>query len=227
MTRPILKLTGAVAACALTFAACGGTDSSVSPAAPTSAGTTATVTTTSTAPAVTTSGCGTAVRDLPTSIAYTSGRYQFTIATGSGCAWSARTDTTWADVSPGSGQGSATLTLNVSTNEVRNARTLNVSIAGQAYPVVQNAIGCSYSLGDTLFQATPNAETIVVRVNASPADCAWTASASESWISVRTPSGSGSRSLEFDLAPNTGSNVRNAYLLIAGLRVNISQQGRG
>lgn len=206
------------------LAACGGTTATFSsPTAPTAtaSGSTSTTSTTS----ATVSGCATTVRDLPSSAPSSSGRYTFTVVAASGCAWTARPDAAWADVAPSSGQGNGTATLTIDENTRRDPRTVNVMVGGRGFAVIQNAVGCSYTLSQTSFDQSPAGGGLALRLTVAPLDCTWTATASEGWVTVRTPSGTGTANLDFELTPNTG-DVRHAYLTIAGQRVNITQQGR-
>jgi hypothetical protein len=153
-----------------------------------------------------------------------SGRYTFAITIGSNCAWTARADVSWADVAPGSGLGSATPVLNVGENENRDTRTVTVTVNGQSFRVTQNAVGCSYTLDPTSLDESPDGGSASVALTAT-AGCTWTATASEGWIRVLTPSGTGSATINLDIAPNP-SDVRHAFLTIAGQRVNVTQRRR-
>jgi hypothetical protein len=130
----------------------------------------------------------------------------------------------WADVSPGSGQGNAAPVLTIGEHANRDARTLSVTVNGQSVRVTQNAIGCSYSVSRTSMDVSPQGESVSIDVTTADG-CVWTATSSDGWINVRTPSGAGSSTLGFDIAPNTG-DTRRAFLTIAGLRVDITQQRR-
>lgn len=130
----------------------------------------------------------------------------------------------WADVAPGSGQGSATPVLNVGENTNFDARTITVTVNGQSFRVTQNAVSCSYTLNPTSLDESPDGGSASVSLTAT-AGCTWTATASEGWIRVLTPSGTGSGTINLDLAPNP-SDVRHAFLTIAGQRVNVTQRRR-
>jgi hypothetical protein len=153
-----------------------------------------------------------------------SGRYTFTITIASGCAWTATTDVSWADVAPGSGQGNGTPMLNVNENPNRDARTVTVSVNSQSFRVTQNAVGCGYALNPSSIDAGAEGGGASVVLTAT-AGCLWTAVASESWIRVLTPNGTGSGTVNLDIASNS-SDVRHAFVTIAGQRVNITQQRR-
>lgn len=159
---------------------------------------------------------------MPSSASALAGRYAFSIVTASGCTWTAISDATWGDVAPGSGDGNATPTLNLSENRNRDARTLTVTINGQSFRITQIASGCNFRLDrSTLDVGVPGGPASIFLTAES--GCAWTATASEGWIRVLTPSGTGNGTINLDIAANT-SDVRHAYVTIAGLRVDVSQQ---
>lgn len=166
--------------------------------------------------------CSTTVLNLPSSVSALAGRYAFSIVTASGCRWTAVTDATWGDVAPGSGDGNATPTLNFSENPNRDARTLTVTIAGQSFRITQNAPGCNFRLDRSTLDVGVGGGPASLFLTADPG-CTWTAAASESWIRVLTPSGTGSGRIDLEIAANT-SDVRHAYVIVAGLRVDVSQQ---
>ena len=95
---------------------------------------------------------------------------------------------------------------------------------GRQRPLVQAGIGCSYSVSPTLLDVNAGATNRSIVVT-TLSGCAWTASASESWITVQPANGTGSGSVTVDIAANTG-NLRSAFLTIAGQRINLTQQGR-
>ena len=164
------------------------------------------------------------VTGLPSAVADAGGRYPFTVATPSNCAWTVRTDVSWADVAPGSGQGDGPLVLVVARNESRDARTVTVMANSLATRVVQNGVGCSYSLNPSSLDVNFDTARASVAVTAG-AGCTWAATASESWLAVLPAGGSGSGVVTVDIAANP-SDVRHAFLTIAGQRVTVTQQRR-
>ena len=161
---------------------------------------------------------------LPSTLPEASGRYSFAVSTPANCGWTARTDASWADIAPGSGQGDAPLILAVTQNDTRNTRTLTVTVNGEATRVVQAGVGCSYSLSPTVLDVNAD-ETNRPIVLTTLTGCAWAATSSEGWIRVQPASGSGSGTIAVDIAAHTG-DVRHAFVTIAGQRVNVTQQRR-
>jgi hypothetical protein len=203
------------------IAACGGAnDSSLSPAA----GPAGPSPVPSPTPSPSPSSCNATITGLPSSVSTGTGRYPFTITIASNCAWTARTEVSWADVAPGSGSGNATPTLNVNENTAFFTRTLTVIVNGQSFQATQASVTCSNTLDRTSLDESSGGGSASVKLTTMDG-CGWTATASESWIRVVTPSGTGSATIYFELAPNTG-DVRHAFVTIAGQRVDVTQRRR-
>jgi hypothetical protein len=206
----------------LVMAACGGgTDTAQSVSTGPSPVPTAPAPDTAPAPP-TSSTCAPSIAGLPSSVPYQGGRYPFTISLPASCQWTSRTDQTWADVAPGSGSGNSTAQLNVNENTRLDPRTLTVTINTQSFRITQNVPGCSYTLDPTSLEESGGGGSARVTVTTG-SNCSWTATASEAWIRVLTTSGVGSATINLDLAPNT-SDVRHAFVTIAGQRVNVTQR---
>jgi hypothetical protein len=171
-----------------------------------------------------TPSCTTTITDLPATVSNAEGRYTFAVVTPSNCTWTASTDVPWADIAPGSGQGATAMLLVVAANTNPDTRTATVTVNGQTARVVQNPPGCSYSVAPTTLDVNADSTGTSVTVTTTPG-CGWTASASESWISPRVTSGSGSATIVFDITASRG-DARHAFLTVAGQRVEVTQQGR-
>jgi hypothetical protein len=165
------------------------------------------------------------VTGLPTSITADAGRYPFSLEIASSCGdWRARSDAVWADVAPGSGRGNATLMLTVEQN-VRpdDSRTATVTVNSTPFRVTQNRFVCSYAIDRTALDQDPGGSNVRINLT-TQALCPWTATASEPWIRVLTPSGIGSAAVSIDLEFNSRSQPRQGYVTIAGLRVDVLQR---
>lgn len=161
---------------------------------------------------------------LPTSVSADAARYSFSIAIASTCDWTAKSDASWADVAPGSGRGNATLTLTVEQNTRHDdSRTATVTVNGAPYRVTQNRFVCSYAVNPTSFDQGPGGGNVQIALTTQH-QCPWTATASESWIRVLTPSGNGSAAVSVDLESHSTNVDRRGYLTIAGIRVDVLQR---
>lgn len=131
----------------------------------------------------------------------------------------------WADVSPGSGNGNASPTLNVNQNDAFFTRQMTVTVNGQNFQFTQAGANCSYSVDRTSLEESFEEGRASVTVSTSQG-CGWTVTASESWIRVLTPTGTGTAPIYIELAQNSGGE-RTAFITVAGIRVNVKQRQRG
>jgi hypothetical protein len=161
---------------------------------------------------------------MPVSVPGAGARYTLNVTIGAGCAWTLQSDAAWAAVLSGSGAGNGSSTLVVEQNtSVTNSRSASLTIAGQVLRFSQ-ATACAYKLDETTINLSFDAGTLAIQVTA-PDGCAWTASATETWLNVLQRSGSGSDTVRIDVALNTGGE-RHATVTIGGQRVTVNQAGR-
>jgi hypothetical protein len=162
-----------------------------------------------------------------------SGSITVTMTQGDECSWTAASDAAFITLtSPASGTGSGTTTFNVARNS-GNARTGTLTVAGQRVTVRQDGVGeppassCTYSIsGDTnrTFPASGGAGSVGVAVTQG-VSCSWSSvSASPFIVMTSGTSGTGSQTVTFAVAPNTGG-ARTGTLTIAGQTVTVSQEG--
>ena len=154
------------------------------------------------------------------------GHYMLSITAPSGCAWTARPDVTWAEVGPVAGQGNGAIELRISRNQVRDSRTVTVTVNGQSVRVVQEAARCVYTLDRTLWDVNWDTEPVSVRLTASMSDCSWTATSSESWVRPRTTSGKGNAEVALNIDRHIGLDPRRAVVTIGDQRLTVVQQPR-
>jgi hypothetical protein len=166
--------------------------------------------------------CSYEVGNVPSTVAARPAQYAFTITTSPGCPWTARTDATWGDVSPSSGDGSAAPRL-VTAENTRNddTRTLTLTVNNQTFRVLQEAARCTFTLDADTLDARNEGGRMSVRVS-SASGCSWSVTSSDSWITIRTPTGTGTDYAYFDVAPNSG-DTRQGTVTIAGQRVTVTQ----
>jgi hypothetical protein len=163
------------------------------------------------------------VTDLPPSIPARGGVFTFGVAVASNCTWTARTDVTWADISPGSGQGTGRPLLQVGEHSRLDTRTLTVTVNGQAFPITQNGMGCVYTVNPVALEVADQGGQLSFSLN-TMAGCGWSAASSVGWITIATPNGSGGGSIILQVASNAGGDVRQGIVTVAGQRVTITQR---
>ncbi len=144
-------------------------------------------------------------------------------ASASTCTRTATSNVSWLTITSGaSGTGTGSVNYSVAAN-TGGSRSGTLTIAGQTFTVNQS--GCSFTLsfGSTSFPAA--AATGSVAVTASGANCLWTASDNQSWITVSPTSGTGNGTVNFSLTANTSTASRSGTLTIAGSNITITQAG--
>ncbi len=91
--------------------------------------------------------------------------------------------------------------------------------------VARLANACNYSISppSQSFAANGGSGTINVTTTAG---CAWTASTNDSFITVNTPAGSGTGTVNFSVAANSNTTTRNGTIFVAGQSFTLTQTGQ-
>jgi hypothetical protein len=154
----------------------------------------------------------------PTTMSFTSASGSSTATVTSNVAWTASASQTWITVSPTSGTGNGTLTVTVAGNTGTASRSGTVTLSGggltatisvsQAAPSTSTLTISPTSLS---FAAGAGNSTISVSSNVS-----WTASASQTWITVAPASGTNNGTVTVSVTANTGTASRTGTVTIAG-----------
>ena len=147
------------------------------------------------------------------------------VSAAAGCTWAATSSVAWLTVLSGaSGSGNGSVTVSVAPN-TGGARTGTLSIGSQSVTVNQAAaaVTCTYSIAPSS-QSVGAAGGAGTQVNVTTtAGCAWTAASGVAWISIASgATGSGSGSVSFTVASNTGAE-RTGSLTIAGQPFSVTQ----
>ena len=177
---------------------------------------------------VTQSGVPCAVTAInPTSATATAagGTGSFAVTTnGATCAWSATTGDAWITLTTASGTGNGTVGYTVAGNTSTDARTGTISVGGLAFTVTQDGAACAVvEISPTSASYAPAADTGSFLVTTNGSTCPWSASTTDPWITVTTPSGTGSSLVEYAVAENTGAESRTGTITVGGLDFTITQ----
>jgi hypothetical protein len=89
--------------------------------------------------------------------------------------------------------------------------------------VTQAAVVCKYSLNPTSYHPPVEGGTSTFNINTA-AGCRWTTSDVPAWITGIPASGTGTRTITFTVAPNTGPPRRNARIVIEGETFVVNQR---
>ena len=164
----------------------------------------------------------------PTSQSFGSGggSNNASVTAGSGCAWTAVSNSSFINITAGSsGSGNGTVSYSVSSNSSTSQRTGTMTIAGQTFNVTQSGSSCSYSLFPTSQSFGSVGESNNVSVTAG-SGCAWTAVSNSSFITINSgSSGSGNGTVSYSVSANSSTSQRTGTMTIAGQTFNVTQSG--
>jgi hypothetical protein len=155
------------------------------------------------------------------------------LSTGAGCAWTVVVTESWLSVSPMSGTGSATLTLQVPPYTGIAERRADLRVGDRSVRVDQNGdvSTCSYTVVPTEMTLHWHGAGGEIQLSAQ-AGCPWTVRAAGDWIDLETASeGFGNTTIRFLTGTFTDDATRKAPVEIrwptptAGQNVWISQEG--
>jgi uncharacterized protein (TIGR03437 family) len=169
--------------------------------------------------------CNFAINPTSVNAAAAGGSGSFQLTGLVGCTWTASSNAPWLQINSSSGTGPATVGYSAQANTASAARSGTILVAGLTFTVNQ-AGACAYTINPTSgsFSATGGSNTFTV---SSGAGCAWTATASASWIHITTgQSGSGPGSVAFTVDSNTG-DARTGTITAAGQTYTIAQANPG
>ncbi len=145
-----------------------------------------------------------------------------------GCAWTAESNDLWIMVTSGdTGTGNGAVSYTVDANDAidSNPRTGTLTIAGDYFTVTQGGT-CAYAVSPTtsgLFLPSGGSDIVSVTTGAA---CRWTATTTEGWITIAPiTSSTGSGSVTYSVAENTGDGTRQGTMTIAGQPVTVVQAG--
>ena len=169
--------------------------------------------------------CTYALDPATATVEATGGTARFSVATGTGCGWTAVTQAPWITVtgSP-TGSGSGPVTLSILANPGA-ARSGSVVVQGQTFTVTQAAAAtpCAFSIAPTSFSSPAAGGTTSIAVTAA-AGCAWTATSQAPWIVVSSPTtGNGNGSISLAIAANGGA-ARSGLVAVAGQTFTVNQE---
>ena len=154
------------------------------------------------------------------SVPVAGGNGSVTVAAAAGCAWTASSGASWLTVTSGSsGSGNGTVNYTASANPGA-ARSAVLTIAGQTFTVSQPS-GAATARPPRPSRFPPPAVPRSATVTAA-AGCAWTAVSGVSWITVTNGAGTGTGSLEFVVAVNSGA-ARGGTITVAGQTITVNQ----
>ncbi len=164
----------------------------------------------------------------PTSTTYASagGNGTVTVTATQGCDWTSASDSNWLVVTSGAtGTGNGSVGYSVSVNAGSTNRTGRLTIATKLLIVTQTGTPCTFSINPTSAGISDTGGGGTIALTASDSACTWTATSQASWLGVSPASGTGSRSINYTVAPTGLSATRSGTLTIAGQLFTVTQFG--
>jgi hypothetical protein len=170
--------------------------------------------------------CSYALNPTSQSFGSSGGSNNVSVTAGSGCAWTAVSNSSFITITSGSsGSGNGTVSYSVSSNSSTSQRTGTMTIAGQTFNVTQSGSSCNYSIFPTSQSFGSVGESNNVSVTAG-SGCAWTAVSNNSFITINSgSSGSGNGTVSYSVSSNSSTSQRAGTMTIAGQTFNVTQSG--
>ena len=169
-------------------------------------------------------GCNYTITPTAQNVSSSGGSPSTVVATTTGCAWTAASNTAWLTLTSGaSGTANGTVTFSVASNTTSLQRTATATIAGQTFTVTQDPAGCTFSISPTSQSVAAAGATGSTTLTAAPG-CSWSASSSFAWLTITSSaSGSGSGTVTFTVAPNAQNLQRVGTFTVAGKSFTVTQ----
>jgi Putative binding domain, N-terminal/Viral BACON domain len=161
------------------------------------------------------------------------------VTAGAGCPWTAVSSDAWLVVTSGSaGAGDGSVGFSASVQTALSSRQATITVGGQVVMIRQSGaappppppIDCQYSVSPTEIVEHWHGTGFSLSITTS-AGCSWTASPSDSWITVSRTAGQGSAAIDVSHEAFTADATRRAAVEVrwpsptAGQNVWVTQEG--
>jgi hypothetical protein len=174
--------------------------------------------------------CAIALSPATANVGFAANQLSLVVTAGRECDWSARSQAGWAQASPASGQGDATLTVAIAANTQQSARTTSLSINDAVLEIAQAAAPappppCTFNLspGSRTVNDDPGTATVSIQTGST---CTWTAVSSVTWLTLNTTGGTGPATLSYSFTRNFSPQSRSGNITIGGEVHRVIQRGR-
>jgi len=176
------------------------------------------------------SQCTYATTPTSVSIPASGGTFYISLSTQTGCQWSAASQLGWVSIDPSSisGTNSALVTIEVQpvTQGVSRSGTITIGNGYVAASVfINQAATCTYDLSPSpTIDFTSAGGTTTVQVT-TQVGCAWSATSSQTWLTIANGSGNGTGTFTITAAPNAPSSANPAVINVMGQTITVSENG--
>lgn len=141
------------------------------------------------------------------------GTTTFSLEANPGWTWNVTENVSWLSVSPMSGMGNATLTVNYDENESTEPRIGTIELPGGVSATVSQAGA------DVILTVTPEEQNVGPEAGSTAfsitSNTLWTIDENAGWLSVSPASGSGNGGFTVNYDENTGVNPRSAGITVS------------
>ena len=168
--------------------------------------------------------CNYSIAPTSQSMAAGGGTTNVAITADPGCSWTAASNVSWLAVSGvGTGVGNGSVTISAQPN-TGTTRVGTMTLAGRTFTVTQTG-SCALSLAPSNQSIGSGSGSGFLVGVTTAAGCAWTASTTDSWITLAIPvSGNGNGTVSFSAAANTGP-ARTGTISVNGQTHTVNQSG--
>jgi hypothetical protein len=169
--------------------------------------------------------CTIVVTPASASVPASGGTTTVHVDTAASCSWTARPEASWISLSATAGSGPADIVVTVSANDRSELRSGLITIADKNMSIRQDgkaAVSCEYALDPQSQTFGPDAGHGRISVQTDQA-CGWTATASDSWLTIRTGSGTGPGAIEYEFPANSGIAQRETRITVGDRSATVRQ----
>lgn len=160
---------------------------------------------------VTQAACSLSMSPTAKSVSAAGGTTSFSLTTN--CNWTASSNQPWCVVSPSSGTGNATISVDYTTNTSCGERVATISCTTSGcspVPITLTQSGCTLiSVSDLILDCTAGSEVLMLTTG-----CSWSISSSQSWCTISPASGTGNKNVVVTCTANNTASSRYATLSI-------------
>jgi hypothetical protein len=144
------------------------------------------------------------------------------LTSGSGT-WTATANVPWLNITPRtSGNAGESCIYVVSSNFSADTRQGTITVNDKVHTVTQTGYAATLTPTSATINLTGGARTVSISTSAG---VSWTAVSNVPWITVGTPSGVGSGTVNYTVASYTGVTTRTGTLIIGNQTFTVSQTG--
>lgn len=132
--------------------------------------------------------------------------------------WSVQENISWLTVTPGSGSGNSTITINYDANPNTTSRSGNITISAnnvvpdQVITITQSGSAAFVNISPLILNVTAPAGSTSFNISSNST---WTVTDNQTWLSVTPSNGTGNGTVMVNYDENAGASARTAAITIS------------